>query len=161
MDPVVAAYGQLLAIQTMLVNRALAALSEEEIWRRPAAEANSVGWLLGHITTARNGMVTVLGGDPERAAWLTSFGRGAQVAERDAYPPTSDVVETLKRINAKLKARMEAATEEELGAPSPLKTPSPDPSVRGTVGFLIFHDGYHVGQIAYVMKLLGKPGLVG
>jgi hypothetical protein len=49
----------------------------------------------------------------------------------------------------------------ELSAPCPLPTPSLDKSVRGTVAFLAFHDGYHVGQISYALKILGRPGLVG
>jgi uncharacterized damage-inducible protein DinB len=161
MDPVVASHAQLFAIQSTLVNRALASLSEEEIWRRPTAQTNAVGWLVGHIASYRNRLVLVLGGDPEPAPWADLFARGAQVADRNTYPATGEIVDTMKRINDKLKARMDAATDAELSAPSPVKTPAPDPSVRGTVAFLGFHEGYHIGQIAFVMKLLGKPGLVG
>jgi uncharacterized damage-inducible protein DinB len=161
MDPVVASHAQLLAIQSTLVNRALDRLGEEEIWRRPSETTNSVGWLVGHMAWARNGMLKALGGDPEPMPWGRSFDRGAQTADRAAYPETGEIVDALKRVNAKLRTRMEEVGDADLSAPSAVPTPSPDKTVRGTVAFLAFHDGYHVGQIAYALKLLGKPSLVG
>ena len=161
MDPVVASHSQLLAIQSTLVNRALSSLNEEETWTPPAAGANSVGWLLGHITWARNGLLTCLGGEPEAVPGAKLFERGAQVADRSAYPDTAAIVQALKTVNQKLKARMESITDAELAAPSRVPTPSPDKTVRGVAAFLVFHDAYHVGQIGYAMKVLGKAGLVG
>ena len=161
MDPVVASHAQLFAIQAALVSRAVEQLTEEELWRRPAPQVNSVGWILGHLTWARNALLAALGGEPEALSWADAFRRGAQDADRSAYPATEELRTRLKAINAKLKARMEAVTDAELSAPSPYPNPHPDKSLRGTLGFLSFHEGYHVGQIAYALKLLGKPGLVG
>lgn len=161
MDPLVASHSQLLAIQSTLVSRALSALTEEETWTRPAGGVNSVGWLIGHITWARNGLLSCLGGEPETVPGAKLFERGAQLADRSAYPETTVLVETLKRVNEKLKARMESVTDAELAAASKVPTPSPDKTVRGTSAFLVFHDAYHVGQIGYAVKLLGKAGLVG
>jgi len=64
MDPVLASNAQLLAIQSTLVNRALQDLSEEDLWRRPNEHSNSIGWLLGHVTWARNGMLITLTDQP-------------------------------------------------------------------------------------------------
>ena len=161
MDPVVVSHTQLLAIQSTLINRALSTLNEDEMWTHPAEGANSVGWLLGHLTWARNGLLACLGGEPEAVPGAKLFERGAQVADRSAYPETAAIVETMKKVNVKLKARMESITDAELSALSKVPTPSPDKSVRGASAFLVFHDAYHIGQVGYAMKLLGKAGLVG
>ncbi len=161
MDPVLASNAQLLAIQSTLVNRALQDLSEEDLWRRPNEHSNSIGWLLGHVTWARNGMLITLTDQPVPMPWSGPFERGAQAADRSAYPATAEIVATLKTINEKLKAAMEVTTETRLSAPAPFATPSPDKTVRGVFAFLVFHEGYHIGQVGYILKLLGRPGLVG
>jgi uncharacterized damage-inducible protein DinB len=160
-DPILGSHARLLAVQSMLVNRALEGLSEDDIWRRPSERTNSIGWLLGHLAAARNNMLQALGGEAEPMPWAQRFARGAELADRAAYPATADIVGALKRVNQKLKARMEVATEAELAAECPMPNPSPDKTVRGVVAFLTFHDAYHVGPIAYVLTFLGCPGLVG
>jgi uncharacterized damage-inducible protein DinB len=161
MDPVAASCSNLLAIQSTLVNRALDSLGEAQIWQRPGEHSNSIGWIVGHLTWARNALVQELGGEAEALPWGGVFERGAQVDDRAAYPATAEIVAGLKRVNQKLRAKMAEITEAELSAPSATPMPSPDKTVRGVMAFLTFHDGYHVGQIAYALKLLGKPGLVG
>jgi uncharacterized damage-inducible protein DinB len=161
MDPILASHAQLLAIQSTLVKRALDGLSDADVWRRPSERSNSVGWLLGHVTWARNGMLQALGGEAEPMPWGAAFARGAEAADGPARPATEEIVGALERVNRKLRARMDTVTEAELSARCPVPTPSPDPTVRGVVAFLTFHDAYHLGQIAYVLKYLGRPGLIG
>jgi uncharacterized damage-inducible protein DinB len=161
MDPIVASYSHLLAVNSVLINRALAGLSEEEIWSRPSERTNSVGWILGHLAWARLGLLRTLGGENVHVPGGKIFERGAELGDRAAYPATADLVAALKAVNERLKARMETVDDATLAAPAPRDFPIPDKSVRGAVSFLTFHDSYHVGQIAYVLKWLGKPGLVG
>ena len=161
MNPSIASQAHLLAVQSSLVNRALEHLTEEQIWTRPSDRLNSVGWLLGHLTWARNGMLSALGGEPEPLPWAATFARGAEHADRASYPATADILAGLKQINEKLKAQMAVVTDAHLDSPSAVRTPSPDKTVRGTVAFLVFHDAYHVGQVAMLVKWLGHPSLVG
>lgn len=57
-------------------------------------------------------------------------------------------------------ARLEELTEAELSAPAPRSFAIPDRSVRGAITFLAYHEGYHIGQMAFLRKWLGFPGLV-
>lgn len=161
MDPVVASHAQLLAVNATLINRALATLTDDEIWMRPGERSNSIGWLLGHVAWSRAALLRIIGGEPVNLPGGEVFARGAQASDRSAYPATADTVSVLKTVNERLKARMATMDEATLSAPSPFEVPIADKSVRGAVAFLTFHDSYHVGQIAYVLKWLGKPGLVG
>jgi uncharacterized damage-inducible protein DinB len=161
MDPILASYANLYAVNSFLVNKALDGLSDEQVWTRPGDRSNSIGWILGHLTWARLGLLRMLGGENVPVPGGKIFERGAELADRSAYPATADLVAALREITARLKARMEAVDDATLSAPSPRDFPTPDKSVRGAVAFLCFHESYHVGQIAYVVKFLGKDGLVG
>ena len=60
-----------------------------------------------------------------------------------------------------LDSKLGALTDAELGKPA---TRSPSPAVRtiaDQIAFLVMHDTDHVGQLAYVRKALGHPGVVG
>lgn len=161
MDPVLASHATLFAVNSFLVNKALGELTEEQIWTRPSERSNSVGWILGHLTWARLGILRMLGGENVPVPGGKIFERGAELGDRSAYPATADIVAALKTINEKLKVRMAEVDEATLAAQAPRDLPTPDKSVRGAVAFLCFHESYHVGQIAYVVKWLGKDGLVG
>jgi hypothetical protein len=56
--------------------------------------------------------------------------------------------------------RLDDLGEDGLVAPSPRSLPIPDKTIRGAINFAAFHESYHVGQMAYIRKWLGFPGLV-
>lgn len=161
MDPILASYSQLLAVNSVLVNRALDGLSDDDLWQRPGEHSNPIYWLVGHMAWSRNALLRLLGGDYAPIPDAKRFERGVEVAERAAFPPFAEVVTGFKAVNAALKARMAEATDAELSATCPRDFPIPDKTLRGAVAFLTFHDGYHTGQIAYLRKWLGKGQLVG
>jgi len=161
MDPIVASYSQLLAVNSVLVNRAVEGLTDDELWQRPGDHSNPIYWLVGHITWSRNALLRLLGGELVAMPSAKLFERGVQVAPRSEFPPFADLYASFKNVNAALKARMEVAAESDLVAKAGYDFPIPDKSVRGAVAFLTFHDGYHVGQIAYLRSWLGKGQLVG
>lgn len=161
MDPILASYANLFAVNSFLVNKALDGLSDDQIWTRPSERSSSIGWILGHVTWSRLGLLRMLGGENVQVPGGKIFERGAQIADRAAYPATADLVAALKAINANLKARMETVDDAVLSATAPRDLPIPDKTVRGAVSFICFHESYHVGQMAYIVKWLGKDGLVG
>lgn len=161
MDPVIASFSPLFAVNTFLVHKALDGLTEAEVWTRPSERTNSIGWLLGHMTWSRLGLTHMLGGSVVHVPGGKIFDRGAELADRSAYPATADMVAAFKAVNEQLKARMESITDAELSAQAPRDFPIPDKSLRGAVAFMTFHDSYHAGQVALLVKWLGKPGLVG
>jgi hypothetical protein len=60
-----------------------------------------------------------------------------------------------------LSKRLEEIGDAELSAKCPRDFPIADKTMRGAITFLAYHEGYHVGQMAYLRKLLGKGQLVG
>jgi len=76
-------------------------------------------------------------------------------------PDVGEVLQALDDVGAAIDASLESASDAQLAAACPIKLPLPDNSMRGAVVFFGFHETYHVGQLAYLRKWLGTPGLVG
>ena len=66
----------------------------------------------------------------------------------------------MRESGATLRARFAQLTEADLAAPAPRSFPIEDKTMRGAVLFLTYHESYHAGQMAYVRKCLGYPGVV-
>ncbi len=79
MDPIVAPFSQLLALNTVLVKRCVDGLSDDELWRRPSDHSNPMFWLVGHFMTSRRALLRVLGGTPAPLAWVDGVAAGVKV----------------------------------------------------------------------------------
>ncbi len=87
--------------------------------------------------------------------------RGSEVGDPAMIPDADEILAAWEALREPLRARLAQLTEAELDAVSPRKVPMEDGSVLGTLTFLAYHEGYHVGQMALVRKALGLGGLVG
>jgi uncharacterized protein YndB with AHSA1/START domain len=150
----------ILAGNDSLADRAFIGVKPEDLWKRPTPQNNSLLWIYAHMAAVRARMLNVLGDDYDPGLG-DAFGRGAQVQDSETYPSREKIIEASREVNARLFAKLTAVGDEELAREA--KGPRP-PSVQ-TVGeqlaFFALHDSYHVGQLAYVRKALGLPGLVG
>jgi len=158
MDTVVSAFAQFVGVNDYLLGKALEGLSEDELRRHPR-DANPMGWVVGHIVHYRNQMAKAIGGGLD-LPWASAFEQHSQPDEGQAFPVIADLKAALQATSADLKARLAQLTDAELSAPAPRPFPIPDKTMRGMVAFLVYHEAYHVGQVAYVKKWLGHPGIV-
>ena len=92
--------------------------------------------------------------------WGEIFNRSAVRPPDEAYPDLAVIRSAWNEVTTGLTTRFEELTDAELVAPSPRPFPIPDRSMRGAIAFLAYHEGYHLGQMAYFRKWLGFPGLV-
>jgi uncharacterized damage-inducible protein DinB len=63
-------------------------------------------------------------------------------------------------VNARLYPKMESLGGEDASQPATGPVPLIK-TVADLATFLVAHESYHVGQLAYIRKALGLPGLVG
>jgi hypothetical protein len=159
MDSSIAPFGQLLGLNTHLFARAVEGLNDDEVWMRPGDVSNPMIWVAGHLVYSRSGLASFLGGKRVEP-WNERFARGVEIGERGEYPALSEVVRAWNDVTGVLFERLEQVGERELSAPSPMDFPVADKSVRGAVGFLTYHETYHVGQMGYLRKWLGYAALV-
>ena len=160
MDPTTRMSAQVLRINSRLYKRALEGLAREELLRRSGPNSNPMIWLTGHLVLARNGLANILGLQRKRP-WEEVFGRGIQVSDQVDYPSMEDILAAWQDVTKALKERIDSITDAELSVACVRKFPIDDTSVRGGLAFLACHESYHVGQMAYLRKWLGRPGLTG
>jgi len=128
-------------------------LSAEQWTRRPQDESNSALWIVGHMVWARS-MALKLLGVTWTAPWFTHFERGSKPEDASKYPSPDEVLAAWKELSASLPAALEAVSPETIAAAAPQPSPSLDGTIGGMVSFLAMHETYHVGQVAYLRRLL-------
>jgi hypothetical protein len=122
-------------------------------------------WVLGHMAVSEPGIVFSSLGEavPRPEQWQEWFGIGTKLLDDLAkYPPVSEVRRVLHEGHQKTVARVRRLSDDELAAPI-----NPDmkifdwiETVRDGIGFAVIHEANHGGQLMWLRKLLGKPGLI-
>lgn len=143
-----------------LLDKSFAGLTQEEWEKRPDAAVNSMQWIAGHVVWARASTLSLLGASWSRP-WLPLFARGAKVMDASEYPAKDEILSAWEEVKASLSAAMAEAAPEALSAPAPKTIPSFDGHVSGVLGFLALHESYHVGQAGYLRRWLGHGQVIG
>ncbi|MDA1315232.1 MAG: DinB family protein [Acidobacteria bacterium] len=145
---------------TGLAQKALDGLTREELRRPAGPDVNPALGVMIHLANTRCSLLRLLSVDRE-VPWEGRFGRGGAMNDPDQYPELDEVWAVWNEASAQLEKRFEELTDEELSAPAPRNFPVSDKTIRGAINFLAYHEAYHVGQLAYIRKWLGKDPLVG
>jgi hypothetical protein len=143
-----------------MVQRSLDGVSDADCWRRPTGNGNPLGWLAGHATISRAGLLKKLGHSYD-CGLGDLFNRGAAPSTPEAYPPRSVIEAAWKQSRQEMRAAFERLTEASLAAPPSGQTFSGVTTMADLIAFYAFHESYHVGQMGYVRKLLGYSGIAG
>jgi uncharacterized damage-inducible protein DinB len=117
-------------------------------------------WIFGHMAGTRVNILKLLGDDFD-PGWGDVFARGAALQDSAGYPVREKINEGSREINARLYARLAALTEADVSKPASRSFTNAVQTLGDQIAFLAMHDTYHVGQLAYVRKALGLPGVVG
>lgn len=158
MDPVMAACINTYRTNDTLLAKALDGLTDDDAWKHPG-DANPIYWIAGHIVVYRHRLATLLGvGNDWR--WGEIFKRTSQPDRSVEGPSLAEIHEALLAPGEPLAAKLAELTELDLSPTAPVRLPTQDPSVRGMIAFFAYHESYHVGQMAYLKKWLGFPGIV-
>lgn len=144
---------------TNMLDKSFDGLTPED-WSAHPGECNSLFWVAGHIVWARSRVLATLGA-PWTRPWLQYFERGSNSADAARYPSPEELTAAWVDVKAALTAALEAATPEALTAPGPEKVPSFDGMLSGTLAFMAWHEGYHVGQAGLLRKWLGRTRIAG
>jgi uncharacterized damage-inducible protein DinB len=156
MDPQVAPLASLYELNTDLLLNCLDGLSDAEAQRRLEAGGNSVTFLAGHLTDTRHFLVTRLGHPlPNPLARYLADVRS--IDEIRELPSLEEIRTAWQAVSAHLRNVLEELTVSELAEPNVHRFPLEDSSRLGMIAFLAQHDSYHLGQIAFIRRQLGKP----
>jgi hypothetical protein len=161
MDAIARSHAQLLTRNAGLITRAVDGLTVDELARRPGPDGNPMLWIVAHLAAMRLGLLAMLGVEIERPEWAARFARGKGRPEAQGYPKVDEVLASLAATGPAIRDALARMTETQWAQPSPRRFPVEDESMRGALAFFAFHETYHVGQLAYLRRWLGYPGLVG
>jgi len=141
------------------VYQALDGLTDEELWRAPSERNNGMLWVAGHVVQTR-AMVLGFLGDPVDTGWGKLFDRGAALVDPSQYPSRQEIERVMREVSPRLRAKLTSVTDHVLTRPATMQVPGTK-TVADELAFFALHDSYHIGQLAYVRKSLGYPGLAG
>jgi hypothetical protein len=146
-------------ITTNLFIKAMSGVDAEEAMRRPGELSNPLLWLAGHVTHFRTRLLTLVG-VPRDFPWGSLFDTGAKVGPASLYPKPDDITAVWEELSELLVQRLSTLTEADLATPPAARVPSTDATLRGAIGYFSLHEAYHVGQMGYVRKWLGKTPII-
>ncbi len=147
------------AFNDYFVLQALDGLTHEELWRPLTTSNNPLLWVAGHIVQTR-AMVLQIFGEQAETGWGSLFDRGAKIGNPRGYPSGLEVARVMREISLRLHTVLAALQDEQLNRPASMPIPGVK-TLTDELAFFALHDAYHAGQLAYVRKGLGYPGLAG
>jgi uncharacterized damage-inducible protein DinB len=148
----------ILNMNDRLFNNALAGITEEQAKERISAHNNSISWIAAHTVHARYLMLLSLG-KPAANPYNELFENFRAYDASLEYPSLSEIKNEWQKVTRLLKEALQSATEEQLIADSPIKSPIGDFTNGGTLAFLAQHESYDVGQLAFLKKFHTKEAM--
>jgi uncharacterized damage-inducible protein DinB len=144
-----------------LLVRSVQGLSPEQVTAWHGEEGNSILWIVGHVVTSRYGVCNYLGLDVTNP-FGRQFTRGAKRKDDVAdYPPFEDLLEDWKKVSGTVQDGFGVISQERWKEGITASFPGVESTVEGAVSFLHLHESYHIGQLAYIRRILGSDQVVG
>ena len=156
MESQVAPLASLFDLNTDLLVNCLDGLSDIDAQRRLETGGNSVTFLAGHLTESRHFLVTRLG-HPLSNPLARYLADVRSIEEIQSWPSLEEIRPAWLAVSAHLQSVLGELTSAELAEPNSHQFPVSDSSRLGMIAFLVQHDSYHLGQIAFLRRQLGKP----
>jgi len=140
-----------------LIMLSLTDMSDEVAKRRLRDGGPSVAWNIGHMLYHRSQIAAAIGCRAP-AIDLAPFADSA--TDGRGYPTLPEFRKAWQEFSARLIAAVNAASAEDLAAPSPMQLPHGEQTVLDALRFVIWHEGLHLGQIAMLRSHHGLTPLV-
>lgn len=115
-------------------------------------------WLVGHLAVTRRRLLALVGLEQAAEPWEAHYGRGTSPAAVPADQDPRALVQALHAAHRTLAGHWDALTPEFLAKPLGRTLPDGSETVGGALGFLAWHESYHLGQLGLLRRLAGKPG---
>jgi len=156
MEPGVKPLAALFDLNTDLLLNCLDGLSDIEARHRLETGGNSIIFLAEHLTDTRHFLVARLGhtlANPV-ARYLADVRSIDEITE---WPTVEEIRSAWQAVSAHLQSVLTGLTATELAEPNAHRFPVDDTTRLGMLAFLAQHDSYHLGQIGFIRRQLGKP----
>jgi hypothetical protein len=158
MEPRLAPLVAALDLNTDLLLNCLEGLSDEEGSWRPAGTGNSAAFLAAHLIESRH-YLAGLSGHPLESPLAQVLGTARSLDDVLELPTLGELREHWSRISGHLGDTLPRLSPADLDRRGVSRFPLEDDSLLGGIAFLVQHDSYHLGQVAFLRRQLGHPGM--
>ena len=148
---------ELLKLNSKLFEERIAPLTNEQALYRGSGHTNPILWIVGHLVNSRVYMLELLG-DKRDYSWGTSFKEAYSPGR--IYPSLSALSEVWQEVSQEIFNKLPAASHEALNAEISYSLPQGIKTVRGAFVFWLYHEAWHIGQIAFLRREQDMEGLV-
>jgi ribosomal-protein-alanine N-acetyltransferase len=158
MEPQVAPLHAILELNTDLLLNCLDGLSDEEARRRLEGRGNSVAFLAAHLTDTRHFLANRLG-HPLANPLSRYLAEASSIDDIVEWPTLLEQREWWQTVSRHLCDVVAGRTVQDLSRQKVHRFPMEDTTELGLIAFLTQHDSYHIGQMAFLRRQLGKPAM--
>lgn len=131
----------------------------EAMQRQASPGERHPAWLLGHLLLADTYLLSLLGMQPlaeEFPLLLERYGPVSAPSAQARYDPKHQLIDRLNESNAARVARVLAMVDRDLARPMPdALLAQAQPTMGHHLQSLVFHEGYHSGQLSSWRKTHG------
>ena len=157
MELTVEAIKDLFEFNNKLYREGIFTLDDETARKRISESANPVIWLAGHLTMTRTHILELVAERIENP-WYKLFRKAYDPGVQ--YPPMADIKEFWNQVSDPMLVGLAQLDSKDLSRDVGYDMPHGHKTLGGVLAFWIYHEGWHLGQIAYIRKCLGMDGLV-
>jgi uncharacterized damage-inducible protein DinB len=158
MHPQVAPLYEIARLNERLFLNALEGIDEDTGQKQPAPGLNNMTFLAIHILDARCYLSRILDAIAEHP-YQEQLADVNSVSDMKKYPELEGIRVAWRESSEILVERLPELTDPELAEKSPADFPVADGTVLGSLAFLLQHESFHIGQLAYLRRLLGHEAM--
>ena len=140
-----------------LLEKGISTLDDAAAAQIVVDNTNPTVWLVGHLLMSRWYLLGLFT-EPEELPWASVLGKKYDPSA--VYPTVAELKEAWTNVSDALFEQMERASDDHYEKGIDWNLPNGDKTVRGACLFYCYHEGWHLGQIAYARKGMGMEGLV-
>jgi uncharacterized damage-inducible protein DinB len=158
-NPVVRPLVATLELNTRLLLNALDGIDEEGARKRPNERTNHVLFIACHLVDARHYLARSLG-LPSESPFKAMLDGAKGIDDVKQFPPLEEVRRAWKDVGERLSSFIAELEDSELEKPAPFAFPiEGGGTTLGCLAFLVQHDSYHLGQVAFLRRYLGLDAM--
>ncbi|MEO8026705.1 MAG: DinB family protein [Bryobacteraceae bacterium] len=150
-----------LAKQRAQAVEALRAIPEESLTLQPANMVNHAAWTLAHLHTSDVLVRATFTGSPVDKKLVENFANGSKPAPnldafRELFSSKDGLIEKMTASHAAAMDAVGALSDADLDRENPNeKSRGYFPTIGDLLTYLIWHEGYHFGQLSHWRKAAG------
>lgn len=143
-----------LKLNTRLFNNCFDGVDDAAALKRFINGNNNMAFLAIHLVDARYYLAGLLGVKAE-SPFKGTLDDVNGIDDIKEYPELSRLLNWWSEAGEILEQRFASISDEELGRKSPQDFPLEDKTILGAVAFLLEHESFHIGQLAFLRKHAG------